>query len=115
MCSAAFCAGWSRKRGDNRQVSSGDHEKNIELAKRKSQPLCQDTGSILFYVDCPAGLNQVEFEAEARDAVLEATKRAISAKTRWTRSPVKTTARTLAPVRLTCIFISMPPMRFRCA
>ena len=50
-------------------------EKNIELAKRKSQPLCQDTGSILFYVDCPVGLNQVEFEAEARDAVLEATKR----------------------------------------
>ena len=40
-------------------------EKNIELAKRKSQPLCQDTGSILFYVDCPVGLNQVEFEAEA--------------------------------------------------
>ena len=26
-------------------------EKNIELAKRKSQLLCQDTGSILFYVD----------------------------------------------------------------
>ena len=49
-------------------------EKNIELAKRKSQPLCQDTGSIL-YVDCPVGLNQVEFEAEARDAVVEATKR----------------------------------------
>ena len=49
-------------------------EKNIELAKRKSQPLCQDTGSILFYVDCPAGLNQVDFEAEAREAVLEATK-----------------------------------------
>ncbi len=49
-------------------------EKNIELAKHKSQPLCQDTGSILFYVDCPAGLNQVDFEAEAREAVLEATK-----------------------------------------
>ena len=49
-------------------------EKNIELAKRKSQPLCHDTGSILFYVDCPVGLNQVEFEAEAREAVLEATK-----------------------------------------
>ena len=47
-------------------------EKFIELAKRKSQPLCQDTGSILFYVDCPVGLNQVE--AEPREAVLEATK-----------------------------------------
>jgi fumarate hydratase class I len=24
-------------------------QKNIELAKKKSQPLCQDTGSILFF------------------------------------------------------------------
>tara|TARA_B100000945_G_scaffold83647_2_gene64654 strand:- start:1443 stop:1679 length:237 start_codon:yes stop_codon:yes gene_type:complete len=57
-----------------RRTSAEIIEKNIELAKRKSQPLCQDTGSILFYVDCPVGLNQVEFEAEAREAVLEATK-----------------------------------------
>ena len=57
-----------------RRISADITEKNIELAKRKSQPLCQDTGSILFYVDCPVGLNQVEFEAEAREAVLEATK-----------------------------------------
>ena len=28
-------------------------ERNIELAKQKSQPICQDTGSILFYVHCP--------------------------------------------------------------
>ena len=49
-----------------------DH--NIALAKRKSQPICQDTGSILFYVDCPVGLNQLEFEQETRDAVKEATK-----------------------------------------
>ena len=53
-----------------RLTSADIIEKFIELAKRKSQPLCQDTGSILFYVDCPVGLNQVE----AREAVLEATK-----------------------------------------
>ena len=57
-----------------RRISADIIEKNIELAKRKSQPLCQDTGSIFFHVDCPVGLNQVEFEAEAREAVLEATK-----------------------------------------
>ena len=57
-----------------RRTSADIIEKNIELAKRKSQPLCQDTGSILFYVDCPVGLNQVEFEADAREAVLEAPK-----------------------------------------
>jgi fumarate hydratase class I len=28
--------------------------KNIDLARRKSQPLCQDTGSILFFVKAPA-------------------------------------------------------------
>jgi len=48
-------------------------ERNIDLAKRKSQPVCQDTGCILFYVDCPVGLDQVEFEQEAREAVKEAT------------------------------------------
>ena len=36
-------------------------ERNIELAKQKSQPICQDTGSILFYVDCPIGFDQVQF------------------------------------------------------
>ena len=49
-------------------------ERNIGLAKSKSQPICQDTGSILFYVDCPVGLDQVVFEQEAREAVKEATK-----------------------------------------
>ena len=28
-------------------------EQNIAIAKNKSQPICQDTGSIIFYVDCP--------------------------------------------------------------
>ena len=49
-------------------------ERNIDLAKRKSQPLCQDTGRILFYVDCPVGLNQVDFTNEAQEAVKEATR-----------------------------------------
>ena len=50
-------------------------ERNIALAKEKSQPLCQDTGSVLFYVDCPVGFDQVTFEETARAAVTEATKR----------------------------------------
>ena len=40
-------------------------ERNIGLARQKSQPICQDTGSILFYVDCPVGLDQVAFEDAA--------------------------------------------------
>jgi fumarate hydratase class I len=50
-------------------------EKNIELAKQKSQPICQDTGSIIFYVDCPVGFDQIAFEEGARAAVTEATKK----------------------------------------
>src|SRR6266436_3240010 len=48
-------------------------EQNIELAKNKSQPICQDTGSIIFYVDCPVGYDQLSFEEAARDAVKIAT------------------------------------------
>lgn len=50
-------------------------EQNIGLAKRKSQPICQDTGSILFYVDCPVGYDQIAFADAARDAVKLATKK----------------------------------------
>ena len=37
-------------------------DQNIALAKNKSQPICQDTGSIIFYVDCPVGFDQMRFE-----------------------------------------------------
>jgi fumarate hydratase class I len=50
-------------------------DRNIELAKRKSQPICQDTGSIIFYVDCPVGFDQITFEETARQAVTLATKK----------------------------------------
>src|SRR6185436_1216108 len=50
-------------------------ERNIELAKQKSQPICQDTGSIIFYVECPVGFDQMLFEEAAREAVRLATKK----------------------------------------
>src|SRR5687767_11723211 len=50
-------------------------ERNIVLAKEKSQPICQDTGSIIFYVDCPVGFDQITFEEAAREAVRLATKK----------------------------------------
>ena len=48
-------------------------ERNIELARRKSQPICQDTGSILFYVDVPVSFDEIAFAATACDAVRQAT------------------------------------------
>lgn len=48
-------------------------EKNIQLAKERSLPICQDTGSCLFYVDCPVGLDQIAFAEVACAAIKEAT------------------------------------------
>lgn len=50
-------------------------DRNIALAKAKSQPICQDTGSIIFYVECPIGFDQIAFEEAARAAVTEATRK----------------------------------------
>lgn len=46
---------------------------NIKLAKEKSQPICQDTGSIIFFVEAPKGFDQNEFKEAAKWAVAEAT------------------------------------------
>lgn len=47
---------------------------NIALAKKKSLPLCQDTGSILFFVHAPKGFDELAFRAAAEAAIVEATK-----------------------------------------
>jgi fumarate hydratase class I len=48
-------------------------DQNIALARNKSQPICQDTGSVIFYVDCPVGFDQIAFTQAAHAAVKEAT------------------------------------------
>ena len=50
-------------------------DQNIAIAKNKSQPICQDTGSILFFVDVPVGYDQITFAETAREAVKLATKK----------------------------------------
>jgi len=52
----------ARRKGTIAESAMKIIERNIALAKQKSQPICQDTGSILFYVDCPVGMDQVAFE-----------------------------------------------------
>ena len=47
---------------------------NIEIAKKKIQPLCQDTGTIIFYVDVPKGYIQSNFVKVCHKAVVDATK-----------------------------------------
>ncbi|HMP15403.1 MAG TPA: FumA C-terminus/TtdB family hydratase beta subunit [Gemmatales bacterium] len=48
---------------------------NIGLAKERSAPICQDTGTITFYIRTPVGFDQLSLEETACEAVREATKR----------------------------------------
>ena len=91
-------------------------ERNIALAKEKSQPLCQDTGSVLFYVGCPVGFDQVTFEETARSAVTEATKRGISsAKLSGFPDRQKRRHQRGAPARRPFTFINTAANMSRCA
>ncbi len=46
---------------------------NIGLAKAKSLPICQDTGTINFYIKTPVGVDQLELADLCCEAVQEAT------------------------------------------
>jgi fumarate hydratase class I len=59
--------------GSNAAYALGIIDCNIGLAKQKSQPLCQDTGSIIFHVHTPVGYDQLAFEETTIAAVKEAT------------------------------------------
>src|SRR5215467_13486781 len=48
---------------------------NIGLAKARSLPICQDTGTISFYFETPKGVDQLELEELCCEAVQEATSR----------------------------------------
>lgn len=48
-------------------------QRNIDIACGKSQPLCQDTGSILFFVKTPVNYDQITFAEVAQAAVARAT------------------------------------------
>ena len=90
-------------------------EQNIALAKNKSQPICQDTGSIIFYVDCPVGYDQLALRAgRARSREARPPRRGSSGRTRWTRSPARTTAPTWARARPRFTFTSIARPRSAC-
>jgi len=48
---------------------------NVGLAKKRSLPICQDTGTITFYVKCPVGFDELQFKKAAEDAVVAATEK----------------------------------------
>src|SRR2546421_9191287 len=61
--------------GSNADVALNVIGCNIGLARDNSLPLCQDSGTIVFYVHTPAGYDQIEFEEIATEAVRVATKK----------------------------------------
>jgi fumarate hydratase class I len=65
----------TEEKGSNADVALEIIGCNIGIAKDKSAPICQDTGTILFYVHTPVGYDQLTLEAAAVAAVREATKK----------------------------------------
>ncbi len=47
---------------------------NIRMSRERSTPICQDTGSVIFYIDFPYGSSEKEYREAALWAVDEATK-----------------------------------------
>ena len=48
---------------------------NVALARQNSTPICQDTGTPIFYVQHPSGWSTTKLKGQIRTAVAEATKR----------------------------------------
>jgi fumarate hydratase class I len=46
---------------------------NVSMAREHSTPMCQDTGSLVFYIDCPAGESEEKFREAINWAAQEAT------------------------------------------
>lgn len=49
---------------------------NVDLARKRSTPICQDTGVPIFYVYYPQGMSPRALRAQIEQAVAEATRRA---------------------------------------
>lgn len=50
--------------------------KNVEMARQDSTPICQDTGTPLFYVHYPEGWSTRKLKAQIQEAVVQATAKA---------------------------------------
>lgn len=49
---------------------------NVEMARKISTPICQDTGTPIFYVSYPAGWSTRKLSRQIKEAVIQATKKA---------------------------------------
>ena len=49
--------------------------KNVELSRKNSSPICQDTGTPIFYVKYPEGWSTLKLKKQIRTALAEATRK----------------------------------------
>jgi fumarate hydratase class I len=50
--------------------------KNVEMARENSTPICQDTGTPIFYVSFPEGWSTRKLSSQIKEAVIQATNKA---------------------------------------
>jgi len=73
---AALVAGRNAEEPSSRGANTLDTMlENIVLADDHGAPLCQDTGTVIFWVQHPLGVSQRRLKAQIREAVAEATQR----------------------------------------
>ncbi|WP_005033710.1 fumarate hydratase [Holophaga foetida] len=65
----------SEAEGSRAANTLGTMLENVELADRHVAPLCQDTGTVIFWVRHPFGASQRALKQQVRQAVVEATNR----------------------------------------
>lgn len=69
----------ARKRETDGSAAQGALDtilKNVEMARQNSTPICQDTGTPIFYVHHPAGWSTKDLRRQIRAAVAQATEKA---------------------------------------
>jgi len=62
------------KKGSTGQYALQVIKDNVIMAKDKSQPLCQDTGTIICYADLPKWMDEIKFRKAYEKAVVQATR-----------------------------------------
>ncbi len=90
--------------GSNAQYAMTIIRQNIDMAKLKSAPLCQDTGSILFFVKAPKAFDQLAFEKAAQAAVAAATAKGYLRQNSVDSLTGKNTGNNLGPGSPSCHF-----------
>lgn len=86
----ALVAGRDREEADGRAANTiATMLENVVLADAHGAPMCQDTGTLIFWVKHPFGFSQRRLAVQIRAAVVEATQRPGCVPTAWRPFPAR--------------------------